>query len=134
MDGPVPVVRAAMPGRVKAALVIVYFQVVANLVGAALAVAEVASRKEHHQEVTALAPFLIGESALLGLALLFCAVTLRSFRIRIRPALAVLEVIVVLGALYNIASGAALSGFGIALAVAAMVLLFNHRSTEWMSQ
>lgn len=134
MDGPPPTVDTAMPTQIKFILAIVYFQVLANLAGAVLVFAVINNRSAHPQAVPPVAALALVLSVLVGLGLLACAITLPRLRARIRTTLLVLEAIMILTSLYNIANGATASAIGMGLAVGVVVQLLKPKPkvADWL--
>jgi hypothetical protein len=123
-----PLDGVALPGRVKAAMVILFIQVLANALGGLAAISNITSHQDHGQDVPGLDYVVAGFDLFFAVALLGCAVQMRSAWAR--PATIGLEVVVALSAVINLINGVLLSVGALALAIITMVLIFDPEGRE----
>lgn len=120
-----------MPGSLKIALGVVFFQVTSNAVLGFLLLADINSAKEHRQERTGL-DYFVTYASLVGAVLLLVATALTMAGVDWgRITLICLEVIIGANGLFALFSGAFAGSVGIVLAVVIIRELTREAVLDW---
>lgn len=125
--------RMAMPGRLRGALIVLVFQVIANALLGWLVVDNLNEEASHGASTDGAGPaYFVGYlSMALAVMLLICVV----FTVRplgwVRPLVIGIESIAIVSDLVNVVNGAVAGLIGIALAIAVIVALMNDDVRDW---
>ncbi|MFF8293709.1 hypothetical protein ACF068_31495 [Streptomyces sp. NPDC016309] len=129
-------VPAPMPGKLKFALVAVWFQGLMNVLAAVLILSLVSDRVDHGQDEDAGVLRAMAYVSLLAAAALIAAAVLTLRRLDwVRVAVIVIEVILMAGAVFTLFSGGGPTVIvGLLLAVAVVTTFASAESKAWFAR
>lgn len=128
--------RGPMPGRLRAALIVLVFQALANGFAGWLIIDSINEEASHGESTdgTGLLSFLGYFSIVAAVVLLACVVFTVRPKSWVRPVVIVIETIVIISDLVNLVNGSLAGVVGMILAIAVIVIVAGEDARDWFSR